>query len=94
MRRSLRMWSPRRRIHVRRRGRGLLLAAAVGIGLALLVIWLLDAALCVLAGLALRRLCTRRSIILGAGALRLFTLLFAAACCNSAARSRAVVRNY
>ena len=45
MRRSLRMWSPRRRIHVRRRGRGLLLAAAVGIGLALLVIWLLDAAL-------------------------------------------------
>ena len=35
MRRSLRMWSPRRRIHVRRRGRGL----------ALLVIWLLDAAL-------------------------------------------------
>ena len=38
MRRSLRMWSPRRRIHVRRRGRGLLLAAAVGIGLALLVI--------------------------------------------------------
>lgn len=45
MRRSLRMWPPRRRFHVRRRGGGLLLAAAVGIGLALLVIWLLDAAL-------------------------------------------------
>ena len=45
MRRPLRMWPPRRRIHVRRRGSGLLLAAAVGIGAALLVIWLLDAAL-------------------------------------------------
>ena len=32
-------------------------------------LWLLAAALFVLAGLALRRLCTRRAILLGAGAL-------------------------
>ena len=41
-------------------------------------LWLLAAALFVLAGLALRRLCTRRAILLGAGALLLFTLLLAA----------------
>ncbi len=39
------MWSPRRRFRAGRRGRGLLPAAAVGIALALLVIWLVDAAL-------------------------------------------------
>ena len=41
-------------------------------------LWLLAAALFVLAGLALRKLCTRRAILLGAGALLLFTLLLAA----------------
>ena len=41
-------------------------------------LWLLAAALFVLAGLALRRLCTRRAILLGDGALLLFTLLFSA----------------
>ena len=41
-------------------------------------LWLLAAALFVLAGLALRELCTRRAILLGAGALLLFTLLLAA----------------
>ena len=42
------------------------------------VFWLLSAALFVLAGLALRRLCTRRAIALGAGVLLLFTLLVTA----------------
>jgi len=40
-------------------------------------LWLLAAALFVLAGLALRRLCARRAILLGAGTLLLFTLLLA-----------------
>ena len=50
----------------------------VGAGRPRAALWLLAAALFVLAGLALRRLCTRRAILLGAGALLLFTLLLAA----------------
>ncbi|WP_209343343.1 sporulation protein YunB [Flavonifractor sp. AGMB03687] len=45
MGRPLRTYLPRRRSARRRQGSGLLLAAAVGIGLALLVIWMVDAAL-------------------------------------------------
>ena len=45
MGRPLRTYLPRRRFAPRRQGRGLLLAAAVGIGLALLVIWMVDGAL-------------------------------------------------
>lgn len=45
MRRPLRTYLPRRRSAPRQQGRGLLLAAVVGIGLALLVIWMVDAAL-------------------------------------------------
>jgi len=45
MGRPLRTYLPRRRSARRRQGSGLLLAAAVGIGLALLVIWMVDGAL-------------------------------------------------
>lgn len=45
MGRPLRTYLPRRRSAHRRQGSGLLLAAVVGIGLALLVIWMVDAAL-------------------------------------------------
>lgn len=41
-------------------------------------LWLLAAVLFVLAGLALRRLCTRRAIALGTGILLLFTLVITA----------------
>lgn len=45
MGRPLRTYLPRRRFAPRRQGSGLLLAAVVGIGLALLVIWMVDGAL-------------------------------------------------